>query len=106
MMLKNNLRNRIAGRYPYQGMSLIQKQGVVMINSIFKSLNILFARLGLPDDDASINHFVANHRPLSGDVPLESAPWWTPSQASFLSEAIDSDSDWSDVTDELNSLLR
>lgn len=77
-----------------------------MINGVIKSLNILFAQLGLPDDDVSINTFVANHRPLSADVPLESAPWWTPSQASFLSEALNYDSDWSDVADTLNSLLR
>jgi len=77
-----------------------------MINSIFKSLNILFAQLGLPDDDSSINNFVANHRPLSPDVSLEAAPWWTPSQSSFLSEAIDADSDWAEVADALNALLR
>lgn len=77
-----------------------------MISGVFKSLNILFAQLGLPDDDSSISDFVANHRPLSADVPLESAPWWTPSQASFLSEAIDYDSDWAEVADMLNSLLR
>jgi len=77
-----------------------------MIISLFKSLNILFAQLGLPDDDSSINDFVANHRPLSLDVPLEAAPWWTPSQATFLSEALDSDSDWADVADALNNLLR
>jgi len=77
-----------------------------MINSIFKSLNILFAQLGLPDDDSSINSFVANHRPLSPDVLLEAAPWWTPSQASFLSEAIDTDAEWAEVADALNALLR
>jgi len=77
-----------------------------MINGVIMSLNNLFAQLGLPDDDVSIDTFVSSHRPLSADVPLESASWWTPSQASFLSEALNYDSDWSDITDELNSLLR
>jgi len=77
-----------------------------MINGVIKSLNILFAQLGLPDDDGSIDSFVTNHRPLSADVSLESAPWWTPSQATFLSEALNFDSEWSEVADSLNTLLR
>ena len=77
-----------------------------MGGGIFKSLNILFAQLGLPDDDKSINEFVADHRPLSADVSLEAAPWWSSSQSSFLTEALEYDSDWAEVTDSLNSLLR
>lgn len=77
-----------------------------MGGGIFKSLNILFAQLGLPDDDKSINRFVAEHRPLSPDVSLEKAPWWSPAQSSFLSEALEFDSDWAEVADSLNTLLR
>jgi len=95
----------MGGRYNYQYLPLITLE-VRMISCVVKSLNILFTQLGLPDDDASINEFVSSHRPLSADVPLELAPWWTPSQASFLSEAINYDSDWSGLADMLNSMLR
>lgn len=71
----------------------------------YKSLNTLFAQLGLPDDDSSIEQFISEHSPLSPDIPIQWAPWWTSAQASFLAEAIELDSDWAEVADELNILL-
>lgn len=66
----------------------------------------LFAQLGLPSDDNSILHFVAEHSPLQGDVKLEDAVFWTPAQAQLLRETLVEDADWSEVVDQLNVALR
>jgi len=69
-------------------------------------LSALFAQLGLPDDSASIDAFIARHAPLAGDVPLASAPFWNPAQATFLREEIAEDADWAEIVDTLNARLR
>jgi hypothetical protein len=69
-------------------------------------LTTLFAQLGQPSDEASIAQFIERHRPLPDDVLLHEAAFWTPSQASFLCEAIRDDADWAEVADELNAELR
>jgi Protein of unknown function (DUF2789) len=66
----------------------------------------LFAQLGLPNDDAGIQHFIASHAPLPADFRLPEAPFWTPAQAAFLREAILQDSDWVDMVDQLSVALR
>ena len=70
------------------------------------SLPELFAQLGLPDDESAIRDFAASHRPLSGDIHLPDAPFWTPSQARFLREEFLEDADWVEVVDQLNLMLR
>ncbi len=69
-------------------------------------LSAVFAQLGLPEDTASIDAFIAEHAPLAGDIPLADAPFWSPSQASFLREELAEDADWAEVVDELNARLR
>ncbi len=69
------------------------------------TMNNLFAQLGLPADDAAIDSFIAAHRPLGNGVALYRAPFWSPSQRSFLKEEIIEDADWATVIDELNSRL-
>ena len=76
-----------------------------MFNS-FKTLNILFAQLGLPDDDASIEKFIKEHKPLSPEVELARAPWWSRAQSCFLDEAIEHDAEWADAADVLDTMLR
>ena len=66
----------------------------------------LFAQLGLPNDDLAIQHFLASHAPLSSDLRLPEAPFWTPAQADFLREAILQDSDWVEMVDQLSVALR
>lgn len=68
------------------------------------TLKTLFAQLGLKNDSTAIKHFIAEHR-LPADVELAKASFWNASQASFIREAWRADSDWSDVIDELNTLL-
>ena len=69
-------------------------------------MNTLFAQLGLANDQQSITDFIRDHQGLKGTTCLSEAQFWTPSQASFLREAINQDSDWSEVVDQLDTLLR
>ena len=64
----------------------------------------LFAQLGLPNDPAAIDVFIAAHR-LPDDVKLANAPFWTPTQSAFLGEGLAADADWAEVIEELNSEL-
>ncbi|MDM7457105.1 MAG: DUF2789 domain-containing protein [Tepidimonas sp.] len=66
----------------------------------------LFAQLGLSNRDEDILQFIANHRPLDPEVDLPDAPFWSPAQASFLREALEQDSSWSELVDQLNAALR
>lgn len=65
----------------------------------------LFRQLGLPDDTASIEAFIAAHRPLPQAIHVADARFWTPSQARFLREMIEEDADWAELVDILGSLL-
>ena len=67
--------------------------------------DLQFAQLGLPDDNASIQQFIATHSPLPNDVRLEEAPFWTPAQAQLLREERLDDADWAMVVDRLNVAL-
>ena len=69
-------------------------------------LRELFNQLGLPSDSAAIDGFVARHGPLSADVRLTEASFWTEQQAQFLSEAVRDDADWAAIVDQLDVLLR
>lgn len=66
----------------------------------------LFSQLGLPGDPAAIESFIAAHAPLSPEVRLADAAFWTPCQAAFLREELIEDADWAEVIDELDACLR
>ncbi|QCB48430.1 DUF2789 domain-containing protein [Hydrogenophaga sp. PAMC20947] len=66
----------------------------------------LFAQLGLPNDPQGITQFLTQHAPLAGDVRLPDAPFWSPAQAAFLTEALLLDSDWAELADQLSEALR
>ena len=70
-----------------------------------RTLKELFSQLGLPDEDAEIEAFIATHRPLPDGMPLPDAPFWTPSQAQFLREELVKDAAWAEVVDQLNASL-
>lgn len=61
----------------------------------------LFLQLGLENSDEAISGFISTHR-LAKDTTLEQASFWTPSQAQFIKECLEHDSDWADVVDQLN----
>lgn len=69
-------------------------------------LESLFAQLGLPSTNASIERFMAEHAPLSDTLWLHEAPFWSASQADFLQQAIKEDADWAIIVDELSVMLR
>ena len=69
------------------------------------TMHQLFSQLGQPSDAASIAQFISTHRPLAGEVRLSDAEFWSPTQAAFLRESIQDDSDWAEVVDKLNSEL-
>ncbi|MBL8349690.1 MAG: DUF2789 domain-containing protein [Burkholderiaceae bacterium] len=71
----------------------------------FHGLADLFRQLGLADDPASIERFIATHRPLPAGTALCDAPFWTASQAQFLREGIVGDADWAEPVDSLAALL-
>lgn len=71
----------------------------------FHALADLFRQLGLPDDTAAIERFIATHRPLPAGVALCDAPFWSASQAQFLRESIVRDADWAEPVDTLAALL-
>lgn len=77
-----------------------------MLDTSVHSLSSLFSQLGLPNSSKDIEVFIEKHRPIAQAEPLSKASFWTPSQASFLHDAIAHDSDWAEVVDELNALLR
>jgi len=77
-----------------------------MLDTSIHSLSGLFAQLGLPNSPAEIQSFIDRHKPLPQAEPLANAAIWNLSQATFLREAIAKDSDWAEVVDELNLLLR
>lgn len=66
----------------------------------------LFRQLGLSDDRASIERFIAEHRPLPGSIPLADAPFWSTAQAAFLRDEIAEDADWAELVDQLNLAIR
>lgn len=71
----------------------------------FHELADLFRQLGLPDDPAAIERFIATHKPLPDGLALCDAPFWTASQAQFLRESIGRDADWAEVVDSLAAQL-
>jgi len=69
------------------------------------SIGNLFAQLGLPSDQASVEQFIKRHSPLPAGIVLSEAPFWTSAQAAFLREELLKDADWAEIIDELNARL-
>ena len=65
----------------------------------------LFAKLGLADDNASIQQFISTHSPIPNDMRLEDAPFWSTAQSQLLREERRDDADWAMVVDRLNVAL-
>ena len=65
----------------------------------------LFAQLGLPNDNASIQQFISTHSPIPNDMRLEDAPFWSTAQSQLLREERRDDADWAMVVDRLNVAL-
>jgi len=70
------------------------------------TLNTLFEQLGLPSEQSSIESFIARHSPLPSEIAIQDAAFWSESQSQFLEEGLEDDSDWAEIIDELDALLR
>ncbi|NWA85432.1 DUF2789 domain-containing protein [Pseudomonas sp. D2002] len=68
------------------------------------TLETLFEQLGLESTPEAIDAFIDEH-PLTEDVKLIDAPFWTPQQAAFLKEELRDDAEWAIAVDELNQRL-
>lgn len=76
------------------------------MDTLFHSMQELFAQLGLDDDPAAIRAFIARHHPLPLEIRLFDAPFWSPSQRALIREKLQEDGDWAVLIDTLNSQLR
>jgi hypothetical protein len=65
----------------------------------------LFSQLGLENSYADIAQFIQHH-PLPPETHLADASFWTPAQRAFLRESWHQDSDWCELVDQLNQMLR
>ena len=70
------------------------------------SLASLFDQLGLESTEQAIDDFITKHGPISDEIKLHQAAFWTRSQASFLQESQEQDADWTEMIDQLNIMLR
>jgi len=75
------------------------------MNLEFHTLNALFAQLGLPNDEESIKQFINKHS-LEKNIRIDQASFWTSNNSMFLREAIEEDSDWTGIVDQLDRQLR
>ncbi|MGL4476362.1 MAG: DUF2789 family protein [Shewanella sp.] len=75
------------------------------MDTTIPSLGHLFEQLGLESSELAIETFIGKHALAQGEYIYE-AHFWTPSQQSFLAEAISSDGHWSELVDQLANLLQ
>ncbi|WIO73355.1 DUF2789 domain-containing protein [Porticoccaceae bacterium LTM1] len=76
------------------------------MDTVPHTLPTLFDQLGLPSMEEAIDRFIEEHAPLEASLCLTEAEFWNDSQKSFLRDAIRDDSDWAEVVDQLDALLR
>lgn len=76
------------------------------MNHAHHPMSELFKQLGLPFKKRQIQAFLVEHSPLPPGRLLADACFWSASQATFLREALEQDSDWSAIVDQLSQALR
>ena len=69
------------------------------------NMNMLFAQLGLDSTRSGIYHFIKSHS-IQDDLTIDEAPFWNSAQSNFLQDSILEDSDWCEVIDQLDTMLR
>lgn len=70
------------------------------------NLKNLFKQLGLPAWEEAIVGFIDQHSPLDPELSLSDAQFWNVAQRDFLREALSEDSDWTELVDQLDAMLR
>ena len=69
------------------------------------NLASLFAQLGLPSQQTEINQFIEQHS-IASEQRIDQGEFWNLAQADFLRECIEQDSDWAELVDHLDAMLR
>jgi hypothetical protein len=69
------------------------------------TLTELFDQLGLESSPDAITQFVQAH-PLAPGITLQKAAFWSEAQQHFIQESWHEDSDWAELIDQLDNLLR
>ncbi|KXJ57388.1 MAG: hypothetical protein AXW15_06165 [Neptuniibacter sp. Phe_28] len=69
-------------------------------------LSVLFQQLGLPHSHDEITQFIETHKIDDDDQLLAAASFRSKSQSDFLSASLKDDSEWSELVDELDAMLR
>ena len=77
-----------------------------IMDTSFHIIKDLFLQIGLPNDDPDIENFIHKNKGIPADTLIWDADFWTLSQATFLKESYDEDSDWVEAVDHLDALLR
>lgn len=75
-----------------------------MMTEHIYNISTLFEQLGLSGEHEDIDAFISEHQ-LGHSESLTEASFWTPTQAGFLAEGLQLDSNWAEVIDELNVRL-
>lgn len=70
------------------------------------SLPCLFSKLGIDSSRGNIEKFIDENCGLPADIALAEAACWNESQAEFLKYIITNESEWSEVVQHLDMLLR
>ncbi|MFT4940613.1 MAG: hypothetical protein ACI88A_003670 [Paraglaciecola sp.] len=76
------------------------------MESYHTKMRDLFAQLGLPSEQISIENFIQTHKGLAQRTHIEDAEFWTTHQAEFIKNALVEDAEWAELIDQLNALLR
>ena len=70
------------------------------------TLSSLFNQLGLACSSEDITLFLHKHSPLDPEIKLVEASFWNSGQRSFLIESLADDSDWTELVEHLDAVLR
>ncbi|GLX77108.1 hypothetical protein tinsulaeT_04480 [Thalassotalea insulae] len=70
------------------------------------TLACLFSQLGIDNKQGSIDKFIQRHRGIPAETSLAQAHFWNNAQAEFIKESLLEDSDWTEVIDSLDAMLR
>ena len=73
------------------------------MHPISPDMQHLFAQLGESTDLGEIDRFIQRNVLPTNITALHEAVCWTHAQSDFLREAIEEDSDWAPVVDQLNA---
>ena len=74
------------------------------METFIHSFSDLFDQLGLDSSNEAIEAFIENHQ-IERGTPIEDASFWKPHQADFIRQAKANDADWTEIVDDLDTLL-